>query len=216
MESSEADLLAPRFQRKRLKTEQIGRVSKRFIWSNLCTRHIPKQLTPHGYGDWPDKRATRIEIPLMTTCRTKNDKRLICCDPAGLLRAALTRTIPPAARETAFWEIETPGPRAWRFRARRRRRGTDDSVFLLRTDLPLKIRPLVDTSLSQFHVLDPEARRAACSSTKWMQVANHAGKRTAGPNPATAGFAAVGRVSGANSSYPKRESQISEINFPSP
>jgi hypothetical protein len=106
MESSEADLLAPRFQRKRLKTEQIGRVSKRFIWSNLCTRHIPKQLTPHGYGDWPDKRATRIEIPLMT-CRTKNDKRLICCDPAGLIRASVPGRSRPLPARRSFWEIET-------------------------------------------------------------------------------------------------------------
>jgi hypothetical protein len=25
------------------------------IWSNLCTRHIPKKLTPRGHHDWPDK-----------------------------------------------------------------------------------------------------------------------------------------------------------------
>ena len=28
-----------------------------FIWSNLCTRHIPEKLTPRGHHDWPDKRA---------------------------------------------------------------------------------------------------------------------------------------------------------------
>jgi len=32
---------------------------KAFIWSNLCTCHIPKKLTPRGHHDWPDKRATR-------------------------------------------------------------------------------------------------------------------------------------------------------------
>src|SRR5580704_11558940 len=29
---------------------------KAFIWSNLCTRHIPNKLTPRGHEDWPDKR----------------------------------------------------------------------------------------------------------------------------------------------------------------
>jgi hypothetical protein len=29
-----------------------------FIWSNLCTRHIPVNLAPRGHHDWPDKRAT--------------------------------------------------------------------------------------------------------------------------------------------------------------
>src|SRR5580704_13320428 len=29
---------------------------KQFIWSNLCTRHIPNKLTPRGHEDWPDKR----------------------------------------------------------------------------------------------------------------------------------------------------------------
>jgi len=24
--------------------------------ANLCTRHIPKKLTPRGHEDWPDKR----------------------------------------------------------------------------------------------------------------------------------------------------------------
>jgi hypothetical protein len=32
---------------------------KAFIWSNLCTRHSPKKLTPRGHEGWPDKRATR-------------------------------------------------------------------------------------------------------------------------------------------------------------
>jgi hypothetical protein len=26
----------------------------RVIWSNLCTRHIPDKLKPHGHHDWPD------------------------------------------------------------------------------------------------------------------------------------------------------------------
>ena len=30
-----------------------------FIWSNLCTRHIPDKLTPRGHHDWPDKRPFR-------------------------------------------------------------------------------------------------------------------------------------------------------------
>jgi hypothetical protein len=34
---------------------------KACVWSNLCTRHIPKKLTPRGHEDWPDKRATRTE-----------------------------------------------------------------------------------------------------------------------------------------------------------
>jgi hypothetical protein len=29
------------------------------IRSNLCTRHIQKELTPRGHHDWPDKRAIR-------------------------------------------------------------------------------------------------------------------------------------------------------------
>src|SRR5579864_7501988 len=29
---------------------------KAFIWSNLCTRHIPNKLTLRGHEDWPDKR----------------------------------------------------------------------------------------------------------------------------------------------------------------
>jgi len=32
---------------------------KAFIWSNLCTRHIPEKLTPRGHHDWPVKRAIR-------------------------------------------------------------------------------------------------------------------------------------------------------------
>jgi hypothetical protein len=31
------------------------------IWSNLCTRHIQKKLTPRGHHDWPDERTTRTE-----------------------------------------------------------------------------------------------------------------------------------------------------------
>jgi hypothetical protein len=30
-----------------------------FIWSNLCTRHIPDKLTPRGHHDWPDKGVSR-------------------------------------------------------------------------------------------------------------------------------------------------------------
>jgi hypothetical protein len=32
---------------------------KAFIWSNLCTRHIPEKLTSRGHHDWPDKPITR-------------------------------------------------------------------------------------------------------------------------------------------------------------
>jgi len=35
---------------------------KGFIWSNLCTRHIPKRLTQRGHEDWPDKSATRTML----------------------------------------------------------------------------------------------------------------------------------------------------------
>jgi hypothetical protein len=45
---------------------------KAFIWSNLCTRHIPEKLTPRGHHDWPDKRATRKEAAFLPTGGTPN------------------------------------------------------------------------------------------------------------------------------------------------
>jgi hypothetical protein len=52
------DLFLPNLKRKRFKIKQIG-LFKGFIWSNLCTRDIPKKLTPRGHEDWPDKRPSR-------------------------------------------------------------------------------------------------------------------------------------------------------------
>src|SRR6516164_9105756 len=41
-----------------LNSNRLARLNA-FIWSNLCTRHIPDKLTLRGHHDWPDKRATR-------------------------------------------------------------------------------------------------------------------------------------------------------------
>src|SRR5258708_2494521 len=43
-----------------------------FIWSNLCTRHIPEKLTPRGHEDWPDKRRSVYRPPVgLSATRTK-------------------------------------------------------------------------------------------------------------------------------------------------
>jgi hypothetical protein len=49
---------------------------KAFIWSNLCTRHIPNKLSRVGHRDWPDKRATRKQS-VCDRCPSEiaNDKR---------------------------------------------------------------------------------------------------------------------------------------------
>jgi hypothetical protein len=52
------------FQRKRFRVKQMAGL-KAFIWSNLCTRHIPNKLPPRGHEDWPDKRR-RIVLSLPT------------------------------------------------------------------------------------------------------------------------------------------------------
>jgi hypothetical protein len=81
-----ANLFAPKFQRKRLKMNRLA-VLKAFIRSNLCTRHIPNELTPRGHEDWPDKRATRTtpglerrgpELPLGFTWPYKSPFRAKC------------------------------------------------------------------------------------------------------------------------------------------
>jgi hypothetical protein len=43
------------FSASDLKSNRLAGL-KAFIWSNLCTRHIPNKLTPRGHEDWPDKR----------------------------------------------------------------------------------------------------------------------------------------------------------------
>ena len=43
-----------------------------FIWSNLCTRHIPNKLKPRGHQYWPDKRATRTELTVKDVERFGN------------------------------------------------------------------------------------------------------------------------------------------------
>ena len=49
------------FSASDLKSNRLAGL-KAFIWSNLCTRHLPNTLTPRGHEDWPDKRATRRKI----------------------------------------------------------------------------------------------------------------------------------------------------------
>jgi hypothetical protein len=34
-----------------------------FIRSNLCSRHIPDELTPRGHHDWPNKRLSVYRLP---------------------------------------------------------------------------------------------------------------------------------------------------------
>ena len=40
------------------------------IWSNLCTRHIPKKLTPREHHDWPDKTTMR-QLGVLSTRRAR-------------------------------------------------------------------------------------------------------------------------------------------------
>jgi hypothetical protein len=44
----------------------------RFIWSNLCTRNIPKKLTPRGHEHWPDKSRSVYRSPAVVVITTTN------------------------------------------------------------------------------------------------------------------------------------------------
>ena len=50
--------LNPNLKPKRYKIRHLAGFC-RLIWSNLCTRHIQRKLTPRGHHDWPDKATTR-------------------------------------------------------------------------------------------------------------------------------------------------------------
>jgi hypothetical protein len=47
-----ANQFAPKSQRKRPRIKMLAGFSA-FIWSNLCTHHIPDKVTPRGHHDWP-------------------------------------------------------------------------------------------------------------------------------------------------------------------
>jgi hypothetical protein len=46
------------FSASDLKSNRLAGL-RAFIWSDLCTRHIPNKLMPRGHEDWPDKRPNR-------------------------------------------------------------------------------------------------------------------------------------------------------------